>query len=66
MRIQTSDYRLYRDALNYAEAVLIQDKYVNGFINYECIEEPNFEDNTYLDKPQYMVGVHSEFSPDLA
>lgn len=66
LRIQTSDYRLYRDALNYAEAVLIQDKYVNGFINYECIEEPNFEDNTYLDKPQYMVGVHSEFSPDLA
>ena len=65
MRIQTSDHKLHRDALKYAEAVLIQDNYTNSFMNYECVEDPSFDSKTYVAKPEYMIGIHPEFSPDL-
>lgn len=66
MRIQTSDHKLHTDALKYAEAVLIQDNYTNSFMNYECVEDPNFDSKTYVAKPEYMIGIHPEFSPDLS
>lgn len=65
MRIQTSDHKLHTDALKYAEAVLIQDNYTNSFMNYECVEDPNFDSKTYVAKSEYMIGIHPEFSPDL-
>lgn len=66
MRIQTSDHKLHTDALKYAEAVLIQDNYTNSFMNYECVEDPNFDSKTYVAKSEYMIGIHPEFSPDLS
>lgn len=66
MRIQTSDYKLHTDALKYAEAVLIQDNYTNSFMNYECVEDPNLESKICVTKPEYIIGTHPEFSPDLS
>ena len=66
MRIQTSDHKLHTNALKYAEAVLNQDNYTNSFMNYECVEDPNFDSKTYVAKSEYMIGLHPEFSPDLS